>query len=621
MMNVYLFQPNFDFGTSSQKEYYLPYSAGLLWAYVSQFSDVQDNFELKGIRFNRDPIDVALNSLDNPDICAFSSYVWSWEYNKALASAIKSKFPNCLIVFGGPSVTDKPFQKLFFNQHRYVDCIVNGEGEYSFYNILQDRLNNKPIKKVYAQSRINELDTVPSPYLTGIFDKIVSDNPDTRWMGILETNRGCPFACTFCDWGSVTYSKIKKFDIERVLAEVRWLAKNKVEFLAITDANFGIFPDRDQTIAEELARVKQEHGYPKTISVGWNKNAQLKNLEIAKIMGSRGLTLSMQSLDDNVLTAIKRTNMEINNLAFMLKSCENADIPAYTELILGLPLETKESWKENHYKLLEAGNHAIVEAHLTMLLENSEMNTIEHIEQYGIESVLVEHYLSGNVQKLDKSGVVEKMPLVRSTQTMAFDDLVDSFMFSWVLINLHYLGYCQIFSRYLNNVHGVSYRDFYEKLISYIQGSTGVINAEYNATKENISHYMTHGKFPKDSKFDSGHTIMYVSMREFIRSGDEVLATIYDFVKLNYAEFINSDLVKLQNNFILNTSIEYPVSINIHANVFNGVFNTEYSDNINIIVEPKIDIEKNIDIVDLLWRSRRRGTTKAKLSVEKYGNS
>ena len=50
--------------------------------------------------------------------------------------------------------------------------------------------------------RIRELECIPSPYLTGIFDKLIESHPKNEWLILWETNRGCPFKCTFCDWGS-----------------------------------------------------------------------------------------------------------------------------------------------------------------------------------------------------------------------------------------------------------------------------------------------------------------------------------------------------------------------------------------------------------------------------------
>ena len=40
---------------------------------------------------------------------------------------------------------------------------------------------------------------MPSPYLAGMFDRLVAENHEAEWLGLMETNRGCPFSCCYCD--------------------------------------------------------------------------------------------------------------------------------------------------------------------------------------------------------------------------------------------------------------------------------------------------------------------------------------------------------------------------------------------------------------------------------------
>src|SRR5262249_30735181 len=103
-----------------------------------------------------------------------------------------------------------------------------------------DRLVRTPDRE-----RITDLDSIPSPYLTDWFQRQDAE----RWIAaIIETNRGCPYSCTFCDWGAATASKIRLFSTERVFAEIDWVSKNRIEVLWFADSNFGIFP-RDIDIA------------------------------------------------------------------------------------------------------------------------------------------------------------------------------------------------------------------------------------------------------------------------------------------------------------------------------------------------------------------------------------
>ena len=62
-----------------------------------------------------------------------------------------------------------------------------------------------------------------------------------------------PFACTFCDWGSATKSKVRKFSEERLEREIEWFGDNEIAYVDCCDANFGIFQERDGWIGGEDA--------------------------------------------------------------------------------------------------------------------------------------------------------------------------------------------------------------------------------------------------------------------------------------------------------------------------------------------------------------------------------
>jgi len=91
-------------------------------------------------------------------------------------------------------------------------------------------------------------------------------NPNEKWLILWETNRGCPFQCTFCDWGSAIAAKVSQFDLERLLKEVDWFADKKIEFIFTCDANYGMLA-RDYDITKYVADTKQRLGYPKALSV------------------------------------------------------------------------------------------------------------------------------------------------------------------------------------------------------------------------------------------------------------------------------------------------------------------------------------------------------------------
>ena len=460
MLNLYLCQPNFRFGIAGKTGYWIPYSIGCLWSYASQFDDIKQNVDLKDIIFRRENVDTLVDRLENPDIIAFSCYMWNWEWSKAVAQRVKERYPKCKIVFGGPQVTDRPEEEQFFKHHPYVDTISLAEGELSFTDILRNLIKGKLIDKIYNYPRLTELD-IPSPYLTGVFEKIIADNPGVLWNGTLETNRGCPFACTFCDWGGLTYSKLKKFPEEKVLQELHWMAHNKMDYVTIADANFGVFTDRDMKFTEELVALQKEFGYPQVVDATWYKNSSEEIMEIVKKFISsgfnRGLTLSVQSMDMDVLEEIKRRNMEFSNLKHIFDICNREQIPSYTELILGLPKETFESWSKGLCDVIEMGQHNAIESWLAQLLENAHLNTPGQRAEHEIDTVVVKDYISGFEEE---DGISESVTLVRGTKDMPMPKFIDSWMYAWMINNFHNYGWTQIISRFLRKYKDMSYLDF-----------------------------------------------------------------------------------------------------------------------------------------------------------------
>ncbi len=254
-------QPNFRQGPGGIAAY-LPYSAGILWSYALTNETIKNNLVLDKLVYKREPIEELATRLSKNNIVAFSTYVWNRNYNFKLAKRVKELNPSVLVLFGGPEppITNPDI----FSIMPFCDIVVKGEGEYTFCSLIEKWINkedysevsgllineNGKCKDTGVPERIEELDTVPSPYLTGVFDSILP--LESEWNAVIETNRGCPYQCTFCDWGSLTYSKMKKFNLTRVFHEIEWMSENKIGYMDVADSNFGIFIERDNSIVDKL---------------------------------------------------------------------------------------------------------------------------------------------------------------------------------------------------------------------------------------------------------------------------------------------------------------------------------------------------------------------------------
>lgn len=163
---------------------------------------------------------------------------------------------------------------------------------------------------------------------------------------MIETTRGCPFACTFCADGLTIKNKVTRFPAERTRAELRYIAERVggTDELIITDLNFAMYTE-DRETALAIAELKEEFQWPVLISASAGKNKPLRTIEAASILkGSWTLGASLQSTDPDVLQAIKRKNISsaaYKDIIDYGSTLENSK--THSEIILGLPGDTKDN--------------------------------------------------------------------------------------------------------------------------------------------------------------------------------------------------------------------------------------------------------------------------------------
>lgn len=583
--------PNFQQGPKEFNAYYLPYSPGIIWSYVNQFEHINNNFELDQFVWRRDPIEEVVERLKDNDIVGFSTYIWNRNYNHVLARELKKKNPDIFLFAGGPEppVTDKNF----FERFPYLDVCVKQEGEKAVKAILEEYISNKDYLNITGlivndngktvdtgqPNRINDLDTIPSPYLTDVFKPLMEQHPEIRWNATLETNRGCPYMCTFCDWGSLTYSKVKKFNLERVYDELEWIGRNGCDFVSLTDANFGIFPERDSLIADKLIAVQKEYNNPKAYTIAWAKNQKQEVVDIVRKLiyegGSKmGLNLSVQSMDDNVLDIIKRKNLAMNKIQEVFDLCEKYSIPLYTELILGLPGDTLDTWKENFYKLFKAGNHTGITVYQAQLLENAEMNLTQKAE-FELQGRIVYDYLVGTYNEHE---VKEGIEVIVSTKDMPRDKMVEAQVWSWFMNTFHINGITNYISRFLYKYSGIEYETFYEKLYEYISRDEW-FNSEVERIKEHYNNWTENGRIdhePIQGMEIHGWNLIHSTVINI--HGQNKHKHVFDLIDKFLEEFmlpddLHSQLIVLQRNFLIdyNDAMNYPKNIVFETDILGYV--------------------------------------------------
>lgn len=397
-MKVGLIQIGNKFG----EQYYLPYSIGLWQAYLQE--TYHGDWDALLPIYKYEEVETIVESLLSADIIYSSIYVWNYQINLRINEQLAKHGKN--MVLGGPQINK--------------------------WQIPFD---------------------TPSPYLTGVFDPLMEANPEQEWAGLLETNRGCPFKCSFCYLGRDSQNTVQQFDINRVFDEIDWFSQHTIEFLFCCDANFGMF-DRDLDIARKVAENKEKYGYPKTFSVQNTKNSTEKILEIQKVLNDAGLqkgvNLALQSLNGETLKSINRTNINQKTYRDLQHIFTENDTCTYTDLIIGLPGETYESFTDGVGELIDRGQHNRINFVNLTILPNTEMADPEYRDKHGMQTVqsnLVLHHTS-----LDEK-TNEFHELVIATDTMPKEDWVRTKVFCWMISLLYFSKLLQLPFKALNELY------------------------------------------------------------------------------------------------------------------------------------------------------------------------
>ena len=383
----------------------IPINIGFIATYMKKkFGDM---VEVTLFKYPEDIIK-AIKS-DPPDVIGLSNYSWNSNLSEHLASVAKKFNSDVVTIQGGTNFPhDKETQKSFLSERPSTDIFTILEGEKSCSNIIQRILDyDKDRKKIFEKeidgcvfihpdtkncskpiflqgkilSRIKDLDEIPSPYLSGTLDKFF----DGKLTPFIETNRGCPFTCTFCHTGADYFHKLNKFSQERVKAEIEYIAK-KSEKLGLTnlhlaDVNFGMYP-QDQIVAKMLLETKKKYKWPQAMMTTTGKNSKERIIKLTEMLGNIfEVAMSMQSMSESVLTNIKRSNIKLDHMVEINKELNKQGRTTGAELIVPLPGETKESFIEGLNNVINSNVSRVV-IYTLMMLNGTNFKLPEYREKY-----------------------------------------------------------------------------------------------------------------------------------------------------------------------------------------------------------------------------------------------
>jgi len=383
---------------------------------------------------------------DPPDVLMASNYCWNEALTLQFAKAAKRIRPEMLVVVGGPNISLEPERQIaFLHDNPAVDVYVLGEADFLATEIVKKYLDcGKSLSKLGALGvpsavyraggdvlmqalwdRHKEVDEIPSPWLTGIQDEFF----DGRLAPMVETNRGCPFTCTFCVQGSRWYTKVHNFGASRLKEELRYIAHRirerspQMTMLRIADSNYGMF-ERDIEISGFIGQMQKEYGWPTFIDATTGKNRPDRIIKsVEQVSGALVLYQAVQSLDENVLRNVKRSTIKLEAYEQLQIHMRGRGLRSNSDLILGLPGETLATHLWAIHKLLDSEINQVHNFQL-MMLKGSELETMETRNLFRFESRF--RVLPKNFGVYADERVLDVEEIVVATDTLSFSNYIQA---------------------------------------------------------------------------------------------------------------------------------------------------------------------------------------------------
>lgn len=394
---------------------YLPYPVGVLISYCKKAPEICSRFRFLDPEYRSDALDRDdfHDKLKESDFLGLTNWVWNQNYNDRIAKLFKKYRPDGIVIYGGTNVPeDKAKAQAYAEERQFVDIFFSGPAEVTFKNFLLefDTQGLKNVPGTYTRSSYNVLKSrdqykdqgIPMPYLDGTFERIINE-AESPLTAVFETNRGCPYRCSFCDWGGLTKSKIVRAETQPVKETISYIfSKEKIRQIEIADANFGIF-DVDVDYMQHMVNCQRARknkidlvfgGMAKNGSPHSEKIMEMTHENFDAYHGRKYVKFSFQSHDPEVLEVAQRSNIKTKKLFELAKSIQKKGIDIDSEMIIGLPGETQKKWLNTIQVNMELKvNHQ--KSFVLFVVPNTDLASEAFQKKYKIKTkkVLVPHDL------------------------------------------------------------------------------------------------------------------------------------------------------------------------------------------------------------------------------------
>lgn len=280
---------------------------------------------------------------ENPDVVAFSTYIWNVEIISRLSHLIKEVNSDIEILYGGPEVS---FDSVQYLKKTTGDYVIEGEGEKTYRDFVLYKLgemNLENVRGLHYKHNNNIVSNEKRPLMS--MNEIVfpyeEDEDLTNKIVYYEASRGCPFNCKYCL--SSTSHGVRFLDVDRVCRELDYFIRKKVRLVKFVDRTFNCNHKFTMAIWQYLINCDTDITFHFEISADILRDDEIELLKKAP-KGRFQFEVGVQTTNDDVLRNINRfvNFSDIKEKVLELESIKN--IKQHLDLIAGLPGEDYNSF-------------------------------------------------------------------------------------------------------------------------------------------------------------------------------------------------------------------------------------------------------------------------------------
>jgi len=287
-----------------------------------------------------------------PDIIGINILTALFPEAKNISCVLKEKFPNCLIVAGGPHPSTEP--ELTFQQNQYIDAICIGAGEEVCLDIMEGKdIGNIPglmyrdsISEYVSRPVEMNIDKYPFPNLDLVNVDYYTEFTLHTFVGwghkglTALTSRSCPYSCKFCasDWSK----PFRYHSPEYVVEMAKYLSTCNIDAIWFVDDTLAAIKSRLLKICQGFidAKIFYPHTNLRWLCAMRANQVTPDILEAVKEAGCFSISVGIESGNDHILKVMnKKSTVAINRRACTY--IQDAGLHLVASYIVGMPGETE----------------------------------------------------------------------------------------------------------------------------------------------------------------------------------------------------------------------------------------------------------------------------------------